>query len=132
MVRSAIVLLITLVACSGPDSQPRGPTPQVPVSSAPAVDASSDARPFEVCPSYDGGFDGSFQTAADASIDAAVAEAPAVTEPERWLRGSTHVHAKPSGDSVTAIPDVITWYESRGYDFIVLTDHNRVSELDDA
>lgn len=49
---------------------------------------------------------------------------------ERWLRGSTHVHARPSGDSATPIPDVVAWYEKRNYDFIVLTDHNRVSELD--
>ena len=47
----------------------------------------------------------------------------------RWLRGSTHVHARPSGDSSAEIPDVIAWYEQRGYDFIVLTDHNRVSEV---
>jgi hypothetical protein len=48
----------------------------------------------------------------------------------RWLKGSTHVHALPSGDSVTEIVDVMTWYDREGYDFIVLTDHNRVSELD--
>ena len=52
--------------------------------------------------------------------------------PEVWLRGSTHVHARPSGDSGTSIPDVIRWYESRGYDWISLTDHNRVSEADGA
>src|SRR5687767_13702859 len=51
-------------------------------------------------------------------------------EPEVWLRGSTHVHAKPSGDSSTPLPQVIDWYERHGYDFIVVTDHNRVSELD--
>ncbi len=45
-----------------------------------------------------------------------------------WLQGSTHVHAAPSGDSSTSVPKVITWYERHGYDFIVLTDHNRVSE----
>lgn len=52
-------------------------------------------------------------------------EAPA----PRYLRGSTHVHARPSGDSTTPIPEVISWYERHGYDFIVLTDHNRVSEV---
>ncbi|MEO8702494.1 MAG: CehA/McbA family metallohydrolase [Kofleriaceae bacterium] len=61
-------------------------------------------------------------------VDAAVAIVPQ----ERWLRGSTHVHARPSGDSSTPIPDVIRWYETHGYDFIVLTDHNRVSEVDPA
>jgi hypothetical protein len=45
-----------------------------------------------------------------------------------WLQGSTHVHAAPSGDSSTSVPKVITWYEQHGYDFIVLTDHNRVTE----
>jgi hypothetical protein len=40
------------------------------------------------------------------------------------------VHARPSGDSGTPIPDVIRWYESRGYDWIALTDHNRISEVE--
>jgi hypothetical protein len=39
------------------------------------------------------------------------------------------VHAAPSGDSAAPIADVIAWYEERGYDFIALTDHNRVSEV---
>jgi len=46
------------------------------------------------------------------------------------LRGSTHVHAKASGDSKTPIPEVIAWYEAHGYDFISITDHNQISELD--
>jgi hypothetical protein len=72
-------------------------------------------------------------TPADAAIplaDAAPAPAPsgAASQAEVWLRGNTHSHARPSGDSSTPIPDVIRWYESRGYDWIVLTDHNRISE----
>ena len=51
-------------------------------------------------------------------------------EPEVWLKGVTHVHAKASGDSSEPPANVIAWYESHHYDFIVLTDHNRVSELD--
>ncbi len=47
----------------------------------------------------------------------------------RWLRGSTHVHAAPSGDSTTDVAQVIAWYEHHGYDFIVLTDHNRVTAV---
>lgn len=46
---------------------------------------------------------------------------------EEWLRGSTHVHAKPSGDSTVPVDGVIRWYEDHKYDFIVLTDHNRVT-----
>lgn len=57
---------------------------------------------------------------------------PVEPEPEVWLKGSTHVHAKASGDSSMPIPDVIRWYEERGYDFIAITDHNRVSEIDGA
>jgi hypothetical protein len=55
---------------------------------------------------------------------------PLPPETEVWLKGSTHVHARPSGDSSEAPPSVIAWYQQRHYDFIALTDHNRVSELD--
>ncbi len=95
--------MLALVACASTDAPRRGP----PISPAP-----------------------------DAAI-AAAAAAPAPAPPpppaagaEVWLRGTTHVHALPSGDSRTPIPDVIRWYESRGYDWIALTDHNRVSEVD--
>ena len=74
--------------------------------------------------------------AADASSAAAAArDAAAVavrSPPPRYLKGSTHVHAAPSGDSGTDVPTVIAWYESHGYDFIVLTDHNRVTPIDPA
>jgi hypothetical protein len=61
--------------------------------------------------------------------DALVADTPQQPA-EVWLKGSTHVHARPSGDSSEPIAKVIEWYETRGYDFIALTDHNRVSEID--
>ena len=51
-------------------------------------------------------------------------------EAEVWLKGSTHVHARASGDSSEAPANVIAWYQQHHYDFIALTDHNRVSELD--
>lgn len=63
------------------------------------------------------------------SSSASPAPSPTPAAGKRWLKGSTHVHAKPSGDSTTPIPDVIAWYEGHGYDFIALTDHNQVSEL---
>ena len=50
--------------------------------------------------------------------------------PEGWLKGSTHVHARPSGDSSEPIDNVLHWYEEHGYDFIALTDHNRVTDVD--
>jgi hypothetical protein len=104
-VRSAS--LIVLAACAAaPDRDPRGPTspPIGPVSVA-EPDAAVDEPP-------------------DAAIDAAIAVGDEV-----WLKGNTHVHAKPSGDSTTPIPEVLAYYEQRGYDFIVLTDHNRISEV---
>ncbi len=66
------------------------------------------------------------------TADAAVVsvQPPREAQREVWLRGSTHVHAKASGDSKTPLAEVIEWYEKRAYDFIVLTDHNQVSELD--
>ncbi len=66
-----------------------------------------------------------------APIDAGVDAAPPPTPPT-WLRGSTHVHAAPSGDSVVHPDAVMAWYRAHGYDFIVLTDHNRITIVDPA
>jgi hypothetical protein len=49
---------------------------------------------------------------------------------EVWLKGATHVHGKASGDSTEPYAGVIAWYEQHQYDFIAITDHNRVSELE--
>jgi hypothetical protein len=91
------VAIVATIACSGPDTQ-RTASPAPPPPPPPPPDAAIDA--------------------------AAVAEAPV---DEVWLRGTTHVHAQPSGDSAEPIDNVIRWYESHGYDFIALTDHNKVS-----
>ena len=96
-------MIALLAACAGPDAPP----PQKPVPSP----------PIAVTP--------------DAAPDALTMIPAVASGPEEWLRGSTHVHALPSGDSVTPIPVVIGWYEQRGYDFIFLTDHNKTSELGD-
>jgi hypothetical protein len=37
------------------------------------------------------------------------------------------LHSSGSGDSHTPADDVIRWYSAHGYDFIVFTDHNRVT-----
>jgi hypothetical protein len=115
-----------LVACAGSETMPLT-VPAPPVTSIETADAAPEAEP-----------DAPLVSVMDpADVDAGVAPVPPpVVTPrvtgEVWLRGSTHVHARPSGDSTMPIPDVIRWYETRAYDFIVLTDHNRVSEIDPA
>ena len=110
-VGASILVVLAMHGCAQPDpAAPRAPVPPPAASVEPV--AASDAAP---------------------SSDAApVAERASTPDPEVWLRGTTHVHARPSGDSATSIPDVITYYEQRGYDFIALTDHNRISEVGDA
>lgn len=48
--------------------------------------------------------------------------------PLRYLKGATHVHTRHSGDSTTWPRDVIAHYDAAGYDFIVITDHNRITD----
>jgi predicted metal-dependent phosphoesterase TrpH len=48
---------------------------------------------------------------------------------KRWYKGNTHTHTINSdGDST---PDeVVRWYRERGYNFLVLSDHNYLTEVD--
>lgn len=48
-----------------------------------------------------------------------------------YLKGQLHVHTNNSGDSATPPARVASWYAEHGFDFIVLTDHNRISSLAD-
>ena len=74
---------------------------------------------------------GALDAGVDAAIDAMPVDAPPPSPPI-WLRGSTHVHAAPSGDASADPRAVMAWYGAHGYDFIVLTDHNRVTIIDPA
>lgn len=48
----------------------------------------------------------------------------------RWYRGNLHTHTTESdGDSSPA--DVVRWYGEHGYDFLVITDHNKVTAVHD-
>ncbi|MGH9308695.1 MAG: CehA/McbA family metallohydrolase [Vicinamibacterales bacterium] len=49
--------------------------------------------------------------------------------PGRWYKGNTHTHTVNSdGDST---PDeVVRWYREHGYQFLVLTDHNYLTNVD--
>lgn len=133
--------LVVLLACAGPDMPPPGE----PVAlHAPAAHAAPDRPPVDPLDpegmsefaSSEGpdtvpgitslGHLASLRTTTRAA-GAARAEGGEV-----WLKGSTHVHARASGDSGEPNAKVIAWYDQHHYDFIVLTDHNRVSELDAA
>jgi hypothetical protein len=52
------------------------------------------------------------------------AQAPA----QRWLRGNTHTHTWNSdGDSPPH--EVVRWYRERGYQFVVITDHEYITDV---
>lgn len=46
----------------------------------------------------------------------------------RFLKGQLHLHSSNSGDSRTPAEEVARWYAEHEYDFIVFTDHNRVTD----
>lgn len=46
-----------------------------------------------------------------------------------WLKGQLHLHSNASGDSDTPPSRVARWYADQGYDFIVFTDHDRITEV---
>jgi hypothetical protein len=53
-------------------------------------------------------------------------------KPAGLLKGQLHMHSGRSADSRTP-PDVAArWYERHGFDFIVFTDHNVVTDTDDS
>lgn len=44
-----------------------------------------------------------------------------------FLKGQLHAHSSGSMDSDTPPEKVVRWYSERGFDFLVLTDHNRIT-----
>src|SRR5678815_199323 len=51
------------------------------------------------------------------------------TQGARWYKGNTHTHTLNSdGDSTP--DDVVRWYREHGYQFVVLTDHNFLTNVD--
>jgi hypothetical protein len=62
------------------------------------------------------------------AVDPRVGPAGPAPEPGvRFLKGQLHLHSNRSGDSDTPPDDVVRWYAAHGYDFIVFTDHNRIT-----
>ncbi len=62
--------------------------------------------------------------AAPSSPPATAAE----SRPPGFLKGQLHAHTSGSGDGDTPPAEAAAWYAARGYDFVVFTDHNRVTE----
>ena len=56
--------------------------------------------------------------------------APALTTGARWYAGDFHVHSRESGDASPTLDDVAAFARGRGLDFVELSDHNTVSQLD--
>lgn len=65
--------------------------------------------------------------AASATVAPPVPGSAARAKP--FLKGQTHVHSNRSYDARTPPEQVVKFYRDRGYDFLVLTDHNRVTAL---
>ncbi len=61
----------------------------------------------------------------------AVSVATAATRPppsgKRFLKGQLHAHSNGSGDSDTPPEEVTAYYAAHGFDFLVLTDHDRIT-----
>jgi len=72
-----------------------------------------------------------FVLIAFAALLAGLAINPSAQEKQtlRWYKGNTHTHTVNSdGDST---PDeVVRWYREHGYNFLVLSDHNYLTEVD--
>lgn len=148
MTRAARLAIVALAACAAADvpaHDPGGSSPLEAQSASPAspqvsepgggVDNATPHNVHDVPERNVSVLDDNIARVADLPPAPAARDVPAhpadiAGEPEVWLKGVTHVHAKASGDSTEPNANVIAWYEQRHYDFIFLTDHNRVSELE--
>ena len=74
-------------------------------------------------------------------VDITFRDAPTISEPERapwadvtlatgprWMKGDFHVHSRESGDSRAELPAVADFARGRGLDFIVISDHNTITQ----
>ena len=64
-----------------------------------------------------------------AAVVVAVVSAQAPAPALRWFKGNTHTHTLNS-DGDSAPEEVVAWYRSHGYQFLVLTDHNFLTSVD--
>ncbi|MGQ0571350.1 MAG: CehA/McbA family metallohydrolase [Armatimonadota bacterium] len=47
----------------------------------------------------------------------------------QWFKGNTHTHTDHS-DGDAPLDEVAGWYQSHGYDFVVITDHNSITDVE--
>jgi hypothetical protein len=65
-----------------------------------------------------------------AACGSSAAPVPVHAPPDAgYVKGALHVHSNNSGDSQTPPADVARWYRAHGFDFVVFTDHNRITTL---
>jgi hypothetical protein len=55
---------------------------------------------------------------------------PPLSSEKRWYAGDFHVHSIESGDARPPLDEVASFARTRGLDFVELSDHNTVSQLD--
>ncbi len=67
-------------------------------------------------------------SAAETESAVPIVEAP----PATFLKGNTHLHSRGSGDASASLSDIEQWYSAAGYDFVVVTDHNVVTDVSSA
>jgi hypothetical protein len=51
---------------------------------------------------------------------------PPFSLPGVWLRGNLHTHTTAS-DGKVSLEEAVNWFATHGYDFLAITDHNRVT-----
>ncbi len=56
--------------------------------------------------------------------------APPIGDGARWVQGDLHVHSTSSGDAAATLDEIADLARAEGLDFVVITDHNVVSQDD--
>lgn len=71
---------------------------------------------------------GSLAALATLAVVAMSASPAHAQAPQRWYRGNTHVHTTESDGNGTPA-EVAQWYRDHGYHFVVITDHERITDV---
>ncbi len=98
---------------------------------APALVAAASLFGTLACDSADAAGTRSLGESAPLAPSTSPAPAMQATPIPGYLKGQLHAHSAGSLDSDTPPEHVVRWYSERGYDFIVLTDHNRITRVPD-